>query len=110
MCEGSGKNCMRRLSDEIGSSRLIDDDGEEKECLNNCKNQQYSFLLSQAVFPNKFTFHKLPQFCVIFEKLIRSCSGDRQYSLNEAQPRLCPLIEEALDNQYHCEDIQVCLI
>ena len=105
-CEGAGKNCMKRLTDEMGSSRLIEDNSETKECLANCKDQQHSFLLSQAVFPNTFSFHKLHEFCIVFDKMIRSCDGDRRDSLAESQPKLCPLMEEALDNNHTCEDLQ----
>ena len=106
-CEGSGKLCMKKLTDEMGSVRIIDDAGEKKECLASCEDQQHSFLLSQAVFPNKPSFHKLPEFCVVFDKLVRSCFGDRRDVLALAQPRLCPLIIEAVNNRSSCEDTQV---
>ena len=61
----------------------------------------------QAVFPNYYSFLKQPEFCVVLDKVRRSCRGDRRESLAQAQPRICPLMDQVEATKTTCADIQV---
>ena len=40
--------------------------------------QKYHVLVTQSSYPNEHTFRQTPQFCVLVEKLKRSCKGSRR--------------------------------
>ncbi len=56
-CFGRAKRCMSDIMERIGEERFIDDDGEKKECLAACEDQQHQFLVTTSTYPNKESFH-----------------------------------------------------
>ena len=72
-CEGAGKRCMLNIMDKMGAEIFIDDAGERKRCLAACEDQKHTFLVSQSVFPNRQSFHKVRIWFYPQSMLMRLC-------------------------------------
>jgi hypothetical protein len=102
-CEGKAKKCMTKLTNEMGSVRMIDDAGATKECLAVCVDQVHTVLVTAAAFPSIYSFYQSREYCIVVEKLRRSCAGDRRESLDQDTPDLCKVIEEMAANDIPCD-------
>ncbi len=92
-CEGHGKLCMSELMKDIGSHKQIVDKGETKECLVACHDQTHQFVTTAASYPNINSFYLGEDYCLVLEKLKRSCKTEHRITLGMKYPALCPLID-----------------
>ena len=97
-CTAVKKKCMNGYLDAIGNVRSIDDNGVVKDCYAACIDQKHSFLISEASYPNFHTYDQQPEFCVVVEKLQRSCSGSRLVLLENHYPNLCQTVHRYSSN------------
>ncbi len=97
-CVGKMKLCMSSIMEDIGFERFIDDRGEKKECLATCEDQSHQFLVTTSAYPNEQSFFFGEDFCLVFDKLKKSCYNEKRFSLSLSYPKLCPSIEEAGSN------------
>ena len=64
-----------------------------KECLDACKTQLYSLLVTSTNYPTKATFKHTTHFCTVVKKLLNSCET-RNKSLTKYYWQLCVTIIE----------------
>ncbi len=67
---------------DMGDFHTIFDpsDGQKKQCLAACNTLTYDVLPTQASYPNQVTFSQTPEFCILVDKLRRSCSSHKRKS------------------------------
>ena len=102
-CQGQQVSCMNDLKERIGEFRAIMDSNTEKLCLSNCQDQTFSVSLTQASYPNSHSFVHTKEYQLIHNKLLRSCLGDRNASLQQAYPTLCITLLDITANQQEIE-------
>jgi hypothetical protein len=51
------------------------------------------------------SFHHHEDFCIVLDKLVRVCSGDRRESLGDYIPELCPTLNILKPKNITCKDI-----
>jgi hypothetical protein len=51
--------------------------------------QVHKFLVTHASYPNEDAFVGTLTFCLLMQKLVKSCGGDRRQSLTKKYPKLC---------------------
>ena len=69
--------CANQLLSRIGNQgmdKIIDSQGNERECLERCEYQQNDFAISHLKYPHIQTFKNHPDRCLVMEKIIRICA------------------------------------
>ncbi len=94
VCEGKQKKCMNKLKHNMGDYRHIVDRGETKVCLAACIDQQHKVLVTTSAYPNLHSFVSNDEFCVILDKLVFACNGDRNESLQDEYPGICDIVQQ----------------
>ena len=102
-CQGQQVSCMNDLKERIGEFRAIMDNGTQKLCLSNCKDQTFSVSLTQASYPNSHSFVHTKEYLLIHNKLLKNCHGDRNASLHQSYPTLCTTLLDKTANQQEIE-------
>ena len=93
LCLGFGLTCMNRIIRAIGKYNTVGD--ERKLCLAACQDQVNAVSVTSSNFPNRETFVEREEFCLLVEKLIRTCkSVGKYYVLSKFYPNLCLLLWE----------------
>ena len=67
-------------------------------CLSNCEDQRFSVSLTQASYPNTHSFVHTEEFQWIYNKILKSCNGNRRPRLNQVYPILCETLESYQQN------------
>ncbi len=93
-CEGVKKLCMTEIMDDIGAARHVQDGGETKECLVACHDQTHQLLTTSAAYPNQESFHLGDDYCLVLNKLRRSCKTEHRITLNMKYPELCSIVKD----------------
>ena len=84
---------MNRIIRAIGKYNTVGD--ERKLCLAACQDQVNAVSVTSSNFPNRETFVEREEFCLLVEKLIRTCkSVGKYYVLSKFYPNLCLLLWE----------------
>ena len=60
-----------------------------KPCLAACEDQVNLVTETSSSFPNSETFHRREEFCLIVNKLIRTCSTKKSAALTDKFPYIC---------------------
>ena len=95
VCQGLGISCMKDLLDVMGDNRTVFDNGMEMVCLANCIDQKYDVKVTSATYPNKHTFIHSSEFCLVHDKLVKSCQNEKRITLEEIYPNLCNLLADS---------------
>ena len=80
ICKGSKqlsceKSFLNNLGDDkLGMNYILDENGNEQQCLQKCEVQQDNKVLSQLLYPHVQTFHHHDDFCLILEKMAMICN------------------------------------
>ena len=98
LCQGQQVSCMNDLKERIGEFRAIMDNGTQKTCLSNCQDQRFSVSLTQASYPNSHSFVHTKEYKLVHNKLLWSCLGDRNATLQRAYPTLCTTLLDKAEN------------
>ena len=92
VCQGQRISCMKKLLDVVGDYRTVFDNGVEKVCLANCIDQKYDVRVTSAAYANKLAFVQSPEFCLVYEKVLKSCQTEKKFTLEENYPDICSLL------------------
>eukprot|EP00094_Tigriopus_californicus_P006437 TCALIF_06199-PA protein Name:"Protein of unknown function" AED:0.31 eAED:0.34 QI:0/0/0/0.33/1/1/3/0/625 len=98
-CQGEGLFCMNDILSRIGEFNEVlvqetDDRMVRKKCLASCQDQQNQIAVTTSKLPNRQTFVERPEFCILTEKLQRSCSTQwKKLELDLQYPKLCDLLD-----------------
>ena len=76
-----------------------------QECLANCIDQKYDARMTHASYPNHNSYHKSSDFCIVYNKLLKSCQSEKKLILDESYPDLCELL---IQNGQKCMVIIYC--
>ena len=60
-----------------------------KPCLAACQDQLNLVTETSSSFPNSQTFHRREEFCLVVQKLVRTCSTVKAAALTDAYPTIC---------------------
>ena len=63
-----------------------------QECLANCIDQKYDATMTHASYPNHNSYLKSSDFCIVYNKLLKSCQSEKKLILDESYPDLCELL------------------
>ena len=94
ICQGQSVLCMKELLDLIGDNRTVLDNGIEKVCLANCIDQKYDVKVTSSTYPNKQSFVQSKEFCLVYEKILKSCQTEKRITLEEQYPNICKLLTD----------------
>ena len=100
ICNGPGASCMKKLLNLMGDYRTVFDNGTEKVCLANCIDQQYDVRVTSASYANKLAFLQSPEFCLVYEKLLKSCQTEKRFTLEESYSDICSLLASSHANSH----------
>ena len=92
VCKGPRASCMKKLLDLMGDYRTVFDNGTEKVCLANCIDQKYDVRVTSAAYANILAFVQSPEFCLVYEKLLKSCQNEKRFTLEERYSDICSLL------------------
>ena len=95
VCQGLGISCMNDLLDVMGDNRTVYDNGMEMVCLANCIDQKYDVKVTAATYPNKQAFIQSSEFCLVHDKLVKSCQNEKRFTLEEVYPNMCNLLADS---------------
>ena len=62
---------------------------QRKPCLAACEDQVNLVTETSSTFPNAETFHRREEFCLIVNKLLRTCSTMKAAALTDKFPFIC---------------------
>ena len=104
ICNGPSLLCMNTILDQIGEYREVEiedpDTGSKRmaKCLEACEDQQNEVAITTSRLPNRQTMLKWSDFCVVMEKLKKSCGHvSKRIDLDRQYPVLCSLLLEKLN-------------
>ena len=103
VCQGLGISCMNDLLNVMGDNRTVFDNGMEMVCLANCIDQKYDAKVTSATYPNRRAFIQSSEFCLVHDKLVKSCQNEKRITLEEIYPNLCNLLADS-----NCTKVGVC--
>ena len=93
--------------DQIGEYREVEVTDEvtgnkrNATCLEACEDQQNEVAITTSKLPNRQTMLKWPDFCIVLQKLQKSCNHiSKRIELDSEYPTLCPLLLEKLNESY----------
>ena len=66
----------------------------------NCVDHKYDVRLTTASYPNFRAFVNGPEFCIVYNKLVKSCQSEKRITLQENYPDLC---EHLVQNGTNCK-------
>ena len=115
-CLGLQLTCMNDILKAIGKYNTVGP--EKKPCLAACEDQvcvcMYvsprnpntftlcpqvnSVSVSSSNFPNRETFIKRDDFCILVNKLIKTCTRNKYYVLQKYYPEICNYIYDVKSN------------
>ena len=112
-CLGLQLTCMNDIFKAIGKYNTVGP--EKKPCLAACEDQVYfsrklkylkifisiqvnSVSVSSSNFPNRETFIKRDDFCILVNKLIKTCTRNKYYVLQKYYPEICSFIWNVKSN------------
>jgi len=76
----------------IGNYNYVGPD--KKPCLAACEDQTNLVSVTSSSFPNRETFVRRDEFCLVMEKLKRTCNSVKYEMVKSKFPRLCQSIQE----------------
>lgn len=88
LCRGQQLGCMKNFMDKIGQFRLIPNT-ENKTCMPACVDQIHSIERTSSVFPNRATFPRRQEQCLLILKLQSICKTPKAETLTMKYPYLC---------------------
>ena len=98
---------MNEILDQIGEYREVEigdvasGTNRTARCLEACEDQQNEVAVTTSKLPNRQTMLKWSDFCVIMEKLEKSCTHtSKRIELDINYPTLCPLLLAKLKGSY----------
>ena len=94
---------MNDLLNVMGDNRTVFDNGMEMVCLANCIDQKYDAKVTSATYPNRRAFIQSSEFCLVHDKLVKSCQNEKRITLEEIYPNLCNLLADS-----NCTKVGVC--
>ena len=94
VCQGQKTLCMKKLLDVMGDYRTVLENGIKKVCLANCIDQKYDVRVTSAAYANKLAFVQSPEFCLVYEKLLKSCQSEKRFTLEETYSDICSLLQK----------------
>ena len=108
LCRGPSLLCMNEILHQIGEYRDIEVEDASTgykriaKCFEACEDQQNDVAAtSSSRLPNRQTMLKWPDFCVVMEKLKKSCSHVwKRIDLDRQYPVLCTLLLAKLNKIY----------
>ena len=94
LCLGFGLTCMNRIIRAIGKYKTVGQLGQDRRpCMAACQDQVNAVSVTSSNFPNRETFVEREEFCILVDKLIRTCkSKGKYYVLSKFYPNLCHLL------------------
>ena len=112
-CLGLQLTCMNDILKAIGKYNTVGP--EKKPCLAACEDQVCvcfsqeknefnifyqvnSVSVSSSNFPNRETFIKRDDFCILVNKLIKTCTRKKFYVLRKYYPQICNYIWDVRSN------------
>ena len=95
VCQGQRTSCMNKFFDLMGDDRTVFENGIEKVCLANCIDQKYDVRVTSAAYANKLAFIHSPAFCLVYEKVLKSCQTEKRFTLEENYPDICSLLKNS---------------
>ena len=89
------------FSASLGQYRNVFNQKTQKvdTCLEACKTQTYSLLVTNSNYPTQETFKYTKEFCYVVLKLLQSCQT-RGKPISKKYPKLCQLISILKANLY----------
>ena len=112
---------MNKILDQIGEYREVEiedkDNGGVKrmaKCLEACQDQQNEVAVTTSRLPNRQTMLKWSDFCIVMEKLKKSCNHVwKRIDLDRQYPSLCSLLLVKLNktnlNSFHVNNKELCM-
>ena len=107
ICKGPSSLCMNKIMDQIGEYReveftdVITGTKRTATCLEACEDQQNEVAITTSKLPNRQTMLKWPDFCIVMQKLQKSCTHiSKRIELDTEYPTLCPLLLAKLNESY----------
>ena len=73
-----------------------------QECLANCIDQSYDVKITSAAYPNHLVFIESSEFCIIYNKLLKSCQTEKKITLEEQYPNMCKILQQ---NGTNCNQV-----
>ena len=94
-CSGTSLFCMNEIFSKIGKYKTINETGQV--CMPACEDQVYQMAVTSSAFPNRATFPKREEQCLLILKL-RVRSGDiiNDYEDSGLDPKTEALLEHML--------------
>ena len=92
VCQGQKTLCMKKLLDVMGDYRTVLENGIKKVCLANCIDQKYDVRVTSAAYANKLAYVQSPEFCQVYDKVMKSCQTEKKFTLEESYPNICSLL------------------
>ena len=109
---------MNKILDQIGEYREVevrDKAGTTRmaKCLEACEDQQNHVAVTTSRLPNRQTMLKWSDFCIVMEKLSKSCTHVwKRIDLDRHYPFLCPLLlaklNETTSESFHKDTRELC--
>ena len=121
LCHGPSLLCMNKILDQIGEYREVEVEDKNShgkkrmaKCLEACEDQQNEVAVTSSRLPNRQTMLKWSDFCIVMEKLKKSCSHVwKRIDLDRQYPSLCPLLLEKLNqtsvHSFHYQNKELCI-
>ena len=72
---------------------------QRRPCLAACEDQVNLVTETSSSFPNAETFHRREEFCLIINKLLRTCSTVKAAALTDKFPFICQHLKMIRNNQ-----------
>ena len=89
-CTGLSLTCMKRVMADIGKiTSLRDEAGISRPCLAACQDQVNRVHVTNSDFPNRNTFEKREELCLVLLSLDHICESEKKYFLEESLPGVC---------------------
>ena len=90
---------MTRVLDKIGEFRTIP--GSDSVCMPACDDQIHSVEITSSVFPNRATFPRRQEQCLLILKLQTVCNTYKEATLTLMYPHLCSNVSLAYQRCQH---------
>ena len=112
---------MNQIFDQIGEYREVEIEDKTNggvkrmaKCLEACQDQQNEVAVTTSRLPNRQTMLKWSDFCVVMEKLKKSCNHVwKRIDLDRQYPSLCSLLLVKLNetnlNSFHINNQELCI-
>eukprot|EP00093_Oithona_nana_P005762 05762.XXX_302077_297100_1 [CDS] Oithona nana genome sequencing. len=101
-CRGETLKCMNEILGRIGQFNVV----EGKPCLAACEDQKNSVSITTSRNFNREIFTRRPEFCLLYEKLQKTCHSWKREALTEKYPDLCSTIREVNESVNICPNIR----